>query len=217
VSLLSYKEQGYLPEALLNFLAQLAWTHPESKDIYSLDEMMNLFTWERVQKTGAIFGIDKMKWFNGQYIRGLSDEELALRLRDFTSLVYEDILRVVPLVKDRLVVLKEFDDLVAFVFEEMTFDKDLLIGKNQTAESTRMALLESAAVLAELNDWSQEAWEAAIRQLADKLGWKAGDLFMALRVAITFSKTSPPLRESMEVIGREQSLQRIQAAAQRLR
>ena len=216
VSILSYKEQGVLPEALINFLAQLAWTHPEGKDIYSLDEMMELFTWERVQKTGAIFGMDKMRWFNGQYIRALSDEELALRLRDYTSLVYEDILRVVPLIKDRLVVLSEFDDLVAFVFEELPYEKELLIAKSQSEESTRMALSEIAAALAELDDWSQEPWEKTIRDVAEKLGWKAGDLFMAIRVAITYSKTSPPLRESMEAVGREQSLQRIQAASQRL-
>ena len=79
-----------------------------------------------------------------------------------------------------------------------------------------MALSEIAAALAELDDWSQEPWEKTIRDVAEKLGWKAGDLFMSIRVAITYSKTSPPLRESMEAVGREQSLQRIQAASQRL-
>lgn len=216
VSILSYKQQGYLPEALINFLAQQGWSHPEGKEIYDVDEMIAKFSWDRVPKTGSIFDFDKLQWFNGQYIRAMSDEEVALRLRDYSTHVYEDILRVLPLVKDRLVLLNEFDDLVAYLFEELDYDKSQLIPKNQTAESTRLALAEAVQTLNDLGDWGQESWEAAIRQLAEKLGWKAGELFMTLRVAITFSTASPPLRESMVLLGREPSLARIQAAVEHL-
>jgi glutamyl-tRNA synthetase len=216
VSILSYKQQGYLPEALLNFLAQQGWSHPEGKDIYSIEEMIEKFSWDRVPKTGSIFDFDKLKWFNGQYIRALPDEEIALRLRDYSLHTFEDILRVLPLVKDRLVVLSEFDDLVEFLFRELDYDKDLLVTKNQSADSTKSALAEVLASLAALDDWSQEPWEQAIRAVAQDSGWKAGDLFMSIRVAVTFATASPPLRESMVLLGKDRSLQRIDAAAKRL-
>lgn len=216
VSILSYKQQGYLPEALINFLAQQGWSHPEGKEIYSVDEMISLFSWDRVPKTGSIFDFDKLKWFNGQYIRSMADTELALRLREYSLHVYDDILKVLPLVKDRLVVLSEFDALVEFVFDELDYDRQLLIPKQQTAASTRQVLADVVSVLSSLSDWSQEPWESAIREVAANHDWKAGELFMCLRVAVTYATASPPLRESMALIGKQQSLERIQAAIQRL-
>ena len=85
VSLNSYKEQGYLPEAIINFLAQQGWSHPEGKDIYSLDEMIHLFDWDRVPKTGSIFGFDKLNWYNGQYIRALDQKDLTQRLTEYSK------------------------------------------------------------------------------------------------------------------------------------
>lgn len=216
VSLQSYKEQGYLPEALINFLAQQGWSHPEGKDIYSLDEMVHLFTWQAVQKTGSIFSFDKMKWFNGQYIRAYSVERLADMLTDYSKHSKSEITRVLPLVHDRLVLLSEFDELVEFLFSKLDYDKDELVGKKVTVESTRQMLRRAMEVLAELTSWDQEPWESALRKLAEELQVKAGDLFMALRVAITFSRTSPPLRESMELLGREESIQRIELAIKKL-
>jgi glutamyl-tRNA synthetase len=169
-----------------------------------------------VPKTGSIFDFNKLKWFNGQYIRAFSTEELAKRLVDYSVHPKQEIERVLPLIHDRLVLLGEFDELVAFLFEEQDYDTSLLIGKNHSAESTRDALSEVTIRLASLADWPQEEWETAIREVATGLGWKAGDLFMALRVAITFSTASPPLRESMVLLGREKSLARLHQAVQKL-
>lgn len=216
VSLLSYQEQGFLPEALLNFLSQLAWTHPEGKDVYSMDEFMDLFDWKRVQKTGAVFGMDKMRWFNGQYIRACDPDVLAKKLQKYSQHPMAEIRRVLPLIHDRLVVLGEFDDLVEYMFAEQEYEVSMLIGKKQSAESTRQALAQALQALLRLEEWDQEPWESSLRQTADELGWKAGELFMALRVAITFSTQSPPLRESMVLLGRDVSVRRIEAAIKKL-
>ena len=216
VSLLSYKEQGYLPEALLNFLAQQGWSHPEGKDIYSMEEMISLFSWDRVPKTGSIFSFEKMQWFNGQYIRQLSVDDLAGRLEDYSRHSVAEIKRVAPLIHDRLTVLGEYDDLVEFLYGTLDYESDLLLGKNQTLESTRQLLQAIQDRLMHLDDWSQESWESALRGLAEEQGCKAGELFMTLRVAITFAKASPPLRESMELLGREESIRRIELAIKKL-
>lgn len=216
VSLLSYKEQGYLPEALVNFLSQLAWTHPEGKDVYSLEEMMNLFSWDKVQKTGAIFGIEKLQWFNGQYIRQLSIEDLVSRIEQYSRHAPTEIKRVLPLVHDRLTVLGEYDQLVEFLYDTMDYEADLLIGKNQTVETARELLAAIQGKLMKLDSWEQEPWESALRGLAEEWEVKAGELFMTLRVAVTFAKASPPLRESMELLGREESIRRIELAIKKL-
>ncbi len=216
VSLLSYKEQGYLPEALLNFLAQQGWSHPEGKDIYSIDEMISLFTWDRVPKTGSIFSFEKMQWFNGQYIRAYSAERLASMVEEYSRHPASEIKRVLPLVHDRLTVLGEFDELVEYLYDTLDYDTAWLIGKNQTVELTRELLEAMQGRLMKLDSWEQEPWESALRGLAEEQGIKAGQLFMTLRVAITFTKASPPLRESMELLGRDESIKRIELAIKKL-
>src|SRR5690606_3778015 len=109
VSLMSYKEKGYLPEALVNFMSQLGWSHPEGKEIYSIDEMIATFSWDRVPKTGSVFSWDKLDWFNGQYIRAMSVKELSVRLEEYSRHDRAEIERLLPLIHDRLTVLSEFD------------------------------------------------------------------------------------------------------------
>jgi glutamyl-tRNA synthetase len=121
-----------------------------------------------------------------------------------------------PLVHDRLTVLSEFDELTAFLYESLEYDAALLIAKNQTVELTRELLQAIQARLMKLVSWEQEPWESELRNLAEELGYKAGDLFMTLRVAITFAKASPPLRESMELLGRDESIRRIELAIKKL-
>jgi glutamyl-tRNA synthetase len=217
VSILSYKEQGYLPEALVNFLSQLGWSHPEGKDIYSLEEMIELFSWQRVPKTGSVFSFDKMRWYNGQYIRKLAADDLVSRLTEYSRHPEIEIARVVPLIHDRLVLLSEFDDLVAFLYEDPEYEQSLLIGKNQSAESTKAALVRVQEALVALpQPWNHADWEAQMRAIANDLGWKAGDLFMTLRVAMTGSTQSPPLFESMELLGVATCLARVTIAIEQL-
>ena len=117
---------------------------------------------------------------------------------------------------DRLTILSEFDDLVEFIFSHQEYESQLLVGKKQTAASTRQALQQLLAALLKLESWDQEPWEATVRQVAADREWKAGELFMALRVAVTYSTASPPLRESMELLGRDESIRRIEAAIKKL-
>ena len=217
----AYREQGYLPEAMANFLAFLGWSPGTEEEIFSLDELVQRFDLSRVQKAGAIFDADRLDYLNGVYIRSLADEQLALRLRPFLPDRVDDesILRLVPLVRERLVRLADVAPLVGFLFEtdatvRSWYDAGELLPKKRNAEDASLALSTARRTLEDLaeDDWAADVLESRMRGAAETLGWKAGDLFKPLRVAVTGRTVSPPLFESLELLGRPQSLARIDAA-----
>ncbi len=206
VSILSHRDRGYLPEAINNFLALMGWSHPEKKDIFSLDEFLKIFTLDRITLTAPVYDIEKLNWINGSYIRSLTDEELAARLSAGfvpAACSTELLAKIVPLVKERLVTLKDFDDLASFFYlepsaVEMTVDdKEYL--------SVAKDLLASC-------EWSKEGIEGSLIPAVKDHGWKNGPFFAALRLAVTGKKISPPLSESMVILGREKVLARLSSA-----
>jgi len=220
-----YKAEGYLPEALVNFLGLMGFSMPGDREVFSIEEMVREFTFERIALGGPVFDLEKLAWLNGVYIRRLSADELARRLCDgFVTPGWDQglVRRSIPLVQERLRTLKEYADRVRFIFEDLPgYDPALLIPAKKgrplkTPAETREALDRAAAVLGELADWTSDAIEQRLRILAEETGWKPADLFMALRVAVTGSTVSPPLTASMEVLGRERSVRRIAEAAERL-
>jgi glutamyl-tRNA synthetase len=217
----AYREQGYLPEAMANFLAFLGWSPGTEEEIFTLDELSERFDITKVHKGGAIFDADRLDYLNGVYIRSLSDEQLALRLRPFLPDRVDDasILRLVPLVRERLVRLSDVAPLVGFLFEtdatvRSWYDPEELLPRKRSAADASLALSTASGVLRELGDedWAADVLESRMRTAADTLGWKAGDFFKPMRVAVTGRTVSPPLFESLELLGREQSLARIDAA-----
>lgn len=221
--LLWFREQGYLPEALRNFLQLLGYPPAEGDtEVETFDAFVAGFDWSKVNTVGPVFDLDKLNWLNGHYIRALAPDELAERIVEhlvFTGVWtdpdaarVETLRRATPLVQERLVLLSEALDKLAFLF---TDDADLVI-----EDAARASLPGDAAgildlareALADLPDWDTAGIEAALRgALLDTAGLKPRVAFAPVRVAVTGSKVSPPLFESLAVLGRESTLARIDA------
>ena len=221
----AYREDGYLPEAMVNFLAFLGWSPGTEEEIFSLDELARRFEIEKVHKGGAVFDRERLDHLNGVYIRALSDEQLALRLRPWVpdAVSDDDVLRVVPLVKERLVRLGDVAELIGFVWEPDDvvagwYEPELLPPKKGGPLEARVALEGAIAVIEELDeaDFSADVLEQRFRSAAEAAGMKAGEFFSPTRVAVTGRTVSPPLFASLELLGRERSLARVRRALHRL-
>ncbi|MBI2195013.1 MAG: glutamate--tRNA ligase [Planctomycetes bacterium] len=216
-----YRQQGYLPEALVNFLGLLGWSMSDGREKFSFDEMVADFNWERVGTTGPIFDFHKLDWLNGLYLRALSIPDLRRRLVSERCIESEERLEaiapVLPLIQERIKKLSEFRPMADFFFQDpRDYEPALLVPKKREASDVRQALARSREVIARADPWTWEKLEADIRALADQLQWKPGDCFMPLRVAVTGSTQSPPLFQSLAVVGREVTLRRIDAALAKL-
>ena len=226
-SALEYREMGYLPQAMVNFLTLLGWSLDDRTEIFSKDELFRSFSLERVSKSGAVFSADKLAWLNGHYIRESSPDELADALLEYweryppagiAELPARDyLLRIVPLVRERLKTLGDAAPLVGFFFaDEVEYDSRELVQKRMDSESTKGALQASLTALQELDEFQADSIEAVLRPLAAELGVKVGQLLGSLRVATTGLRVSPPLFETLELLGRERCLAAIRTAADRL-
>lgn len=198
-----YREKGYLPEAIRNYLATLAWSHPEGREIFSTEEMIRVFDIGRIQTTAPIFNTEKLRWFNGEYLRAKDDKELAGLILGFEKRIPsggEDLIpRILPLVKERMKTLSEFWPLASFFFlRPAAHEKDL--------DAMALEILQEVLPQA---DWNHESLEKLIREAAAAHSVKAKDLFMQLRIAVTGKTVGPPLLESLEILGKSETLRRI--------
>ncbi len=227
VAISEFRQAGYLPEAMLNFLALLGWSLDDRTELLSRQQLIENFSLERVSKTAAVFNRQKLDWMNGVYIRRLEPEDfleraLAFLERDLPPgvprpLSREYVARITPLVQERVRTLADIAPLTTFFFtDHLEYDGALLVGKGMTPESTRRALAVSRQRLAALADFSAGALEGLLRPLAEELGLKTGQLFGALRVAVTGQTAAPPLFDTMSVLGKETCLKRIDAALDKL-
>ena len=227
VSITEYREQGYLPEAMVNFLALLGWSLDDRTEVLSRQELIDNFSLERVSRTAAIFNKDKLNWMNGVYIRSLTLEDFTQRALPFLNndLPLEvkrppsvDYVReIMPLIQERARTMAEVADLAQFFFvDELNYDASLLVGKDTTRESATRALEIGQQRLEQLEVFDVESLEVMLRPLAAELGLKTGQLFGTLRVAVTGRTAAPPLFQTMAVLGKERCLRRIEAALARL-
>ena len=227
VSVTEYYEQGYLPEAMINFLALLGWSLDDKTEILSRRELIDNFSLERVSRTAAVFNQDKLNWMNGVYIRGLTAAEFYEAVEPYLMMdksageaviCNEEYVRnILPLVHERARTLAEVAGLAQFFFEdELDYAPDLLIGKGMSRESTTAALKTTQQRLDELKAFDNDPLEALLRPLAVELGLKTGQLFGALRTAVTGRTAAPPLFQTMAVLGKERCLKRIEAALDKL-
>jgi glutamyl-tRNA synthetase len=221
VSLNYYRRAGYLPEAMLNYLALMGWAISADRDEFTLDEFIAAFTLDSITLGGPVFDLEKLTWMNGKYMRKLAVPELLARLRA-TVLSDEYLLRVLPLAHERVDKLEDFMEYARFFFVgEVGYDaeaRDKLVAKKRTPADTAAALarlLEEA--LDPLLEWNAANLEQVLRAFAEAQGWKPGDLFMPLRIAVTGKAATPPLFETMEVLGREVCRRRLRAAVELLR
>jgi glutamyl-tRNA synthetase len=229
-----YRAQGYIQEAFVNFLALLGWSSGTEEEIFTLGELVERFDLSRVQSGGAVFDRERLEWLNGQWIRKLSDEELVERILPFVvaSLqqleaagavarmpTAEDLRPLIPMIRERMSTLDAAGALVDFLFvDELTLEPSMLVPKRWDAATTVVALTAARSVIADVGEVSFEAdeLEAPLRQLAEDRGWKVGDLFMAIRVAVTGKTATPPLFDTLVALGYERTLHRIDAAREML-
>jgi glutamyl-tRNA synthetase len=228
VSILEFRENGYLPEAMFNFIALIGWSLDDKTELMTKQQLIDYFSLDRIGKTGAVFNREKLEWMNGVYIRDLSPENFVER-----SLPYLDkglpgvvkrpldadyVRKVLPLVQERAKTLTELPELVEFFFvDELEYDAEMLIAKKMTLELTVMVLEESLKRLEAIESFDEESLENMLRPLAEELELKTGQLFGALRNAVTARTATPPLFQTMAVLGRECCLERINTALDKLR
>lgn len=217
VSLDWYRKKGYLPEALLNFLALMGWSIEDGREIFSLQEMIDNFTWDRVKKSGPVFDLQKLDWLNGEYIRAMSDEELLERMLKGGYTAHSDqprhiLIEIVKLVRERMVTLSEFDELTGFFFATEPYDAEMLVPKKKDADFAAGVLEELKDALEKVDSWKTEDLESALQEFCEEGGWKRRDVYMPLRVAVTCRRVSTPLFETMEILGREECMRRFHNA-----
>jgi glutamyl-tRNA synthetase len=211
---LEYREDGYLPEAVVNFLAFLGWSPGTVEEIFSMDELVQRFSLEKVQPSPAVANLDRLDWINGQFIRRLSPPELATRLAErMPGIPPARLEPLVPLVQERLRTLAEGPAMLQFLFQAPDrYDPTTLVPKGRDGASTAQALTAASALLRGLGDWSPQALDAGLREVAERIGWTTKDFFMALRVAITGRTVTPPLIESMVQLGKDEVVRRLDRA-----
>jgi glutamyl-tRNA synthetase len=229
-----FRAQGYLPEALMNYLALVGWSYDGVREIFSKEDLLELWSLERVSPSPATFDYKKLLWFNQYYINHIIDlDDLTRRVVPFLARAgladpaaadpthpdYPHIREVVALLKDRLETLAQAPELMSYFFQEELepYDPALLVPKKTEPRAVLEALEATLAVLQEMDVADEAAVEARLRALAEERGLKAGQLFMPIRVAITGRDKSPGLFETMRVLGNERVRTRLAAAIEKLR
>jgi len=227
VSITEYDERGYLPEAMVSFLALLGWSLDDKTEIMSRQELIDSFSLERVSRTAAIFNHDKLLWMNGVFIRKLSYEDLKQKIMPFLEsrlpkevkrpISQQYVRRIVPLIQERINILAEAAIYADFFFiDTPEYDASILVGKKMTRETTLEALKAAEERLSLLESFDHDLLEDTLRCLTVDLGLKTGQFFGLLRVATTGRNATPPLFDTMEVLGREKCLERIRVAIAKL-
>ncbi len=206
VDLRIYKKEGLLPQALVNFLCLLGWSHPEGKEIFDMEEFIRFFSLERVRKAGPIFDLSKLNWINGEYIRKLSPSELGDEIYEFFNGKYPKykIGKILPLVQTRIKNLKEFENLAGFFFEKPKVVKDLF-GVNY-----KRHLKVAFELLSGLKNFNIENLNKAFKKAIEENSFNTGDFFMDLRIAIAGSRITPPINESILILGKKETLHRLE-------
>ena len=221
-----YIDQGFIREALLNYLALLGWATGTEEEVLSLDEIIDRFDIADVHKGGAVFDRERLEWLNGQWIRRLDPDDLIDRLRPFLAAELEagriermpadDELRsLLPVVQERLPTLGAIGDLVGFLWvDRLDLDPATLVPKRWDAATAVAGLAAAHETIAAVPEVVFEAdeLEPPLRTVAEERGWKAGDLFMAIRVAVTGRTATPPLFDTLVALGRDRTLERLERA-----
>jgi glutamyl-tRNA synthetase len=204
-----FRAEGYLPDARVNFLALLGWSYDDRTTIMSRDELVERFTLERVGASPAVFDYQKLDWLNGVYMRALPPEEFAERLVGYVreqGLGWDEglVRRAAPLVQEKITRLGEFPTFAGFLFRDVEPDPAQVDGDVVRA---------AGAALAETEPFTAPEIEASLRGLAERLELSPRKAFQPIRVAVTGSKVSPGLFESLELLGKDRALERLTAAA----
>ena len=221
VSLEYYERQGILPEAMLNFLALLGWSMPDDQEIFTLAEMIEHFSFDRLSLGGPVFDLQKLDWINGMYLRQLSPEALADRIQAQIVQPKLQLLadpaylqNILPLLQERITTLSDFHNMAAYFYDApLSYDTNLLVPKGRNPRETAKVLSDVGEHLQRHDGpWTDADLEQAMRVYVEGSKWDNRSLFMALRVTMTGRTASPPLFATMEVLGRDACLARLEDA-----
>ena len=219
-SILEYRDAGYLPEAVLNFLSLLGWSPRDDTEVMPRDEIVSRFSLDSLNESPAVFDPEKLQWMNGVYIRNMPADDLAERLlpvldRDLPASVERPldpdyVHRLTPLIHERLKLLTEAPDLLEFFYvEPPTPTSEDLIQRRMDSSSTASALRAALEVIESFEPFEPDPLEAEFRALAERLSLKPGQLFGSLRAALTGRRVAPPLFDTMSALGRPRSTTRV--------
>ena len=206
VSARGFLSDGYLPEAMLNYLMLLGWNPGGEKEIFTLREFAEIFDLKDLNKSNQKFTFEKLNWFNQHYIRSLDEKELIARLKPFTTRSEQEISKVLPLVKERMITLKDFDSLTEYFFDSPKIDQTLLA----KYPDTKRVLDNTISTLEE--DFDGKILEENARAFCQTNDVKVGDYFMILRLATTGRAQTPPLWDVMQILGKDETLERLKHA-----
>ena len=225
-SVTEYRDDGVLAEAMLNYLACLGWNDGTEKEIYSKEELIKCFSVDRIQNSGARYDENKLYWYNGQWIRKIFDEKgaeaLYTRTKDFWPESAKEAdddykVKVLSIIYDRLKTLSDLRSMTDYFFEEPKIDLDMLVNNKflkKMSESEIESLLKLVVrKLSDINKWDADSIQAALNELLNETKKKPAELFSLIRIAISFAPFSPALNLTLEVLGKETSLARLNAAA----
>ncbi len=210
-----FRKEGYLPEAMINYLALIGWSPGTEEEVFTLEELVQRWRIEQVHRAGGKWDRDRLNFFNGVWIRKLSDEDLLQRLEPFVPAEWDRALlrKVIPLIKERMTTLAEAKDLIDFLFvEPLSHDRTILVPKKRESHETVTALSRVTVALRFLEPFVAERIEQAIAAVAADVGWSVRDVTIATRAAVTGRKVGPPLYESLALLGKDRALGRLEAA-----
>ncbi len=201
-------DKGYLPHAILNYLMLLGWAPKDNKELFTLEEFVQSFDQDGVQKSNPVFNSEKLDWFNGQYIRQLTDSELSKLIFDFYKGKYdmERVEKLTPLVKDRIKKISDFETLAGYVFEEK---ESMKITENYSEH-----ILAALNAIENIEDWTKENIDRDLLSVVTNNNFKTGKFFQDLRGAIAGSSVTPPLNDTLLIIGKDETLRRLKKSIQ---
>lgn len=216
------EQLGYLPEAVLNWIALMGWSFDDHTEFFTKEELIKDFSLERLNPSPAAINFQKFDYFNANYIRKLDDEELAKRIKPFfdkqnLKADMPTLVKIAPIIRERLVTLDDAIDMAAFFFKEFpSIRAEQLLGKDMDRVESLKVIQGTIDVLKGLPELNKEQTEPLLREFVEQCGWSAGQAFGILRMAITGQKVSPPLFESIEIIGMKTVMERLANATQLL-
>ena len=225
VSLKAYRQGGYLPEAMFNYMCLLGWSYEAETTVFTREQAVERFDLGAVSKNAAIFDPEKLEWMNGVYIRALDPADFIARAlpliedglgRELTGAEREQVAALGPLVQERVKLLTEVPDMMSFVFEGALSYDEKSWHKVMETETTPAALDAALGRLTAVEEWAASAIEAELRAMLDELALNARKGLQPIRVAVTGSTVSPPLFETLEVLGRDVTLDRLRTARAKL-
>ena len=234
VSVRDFTDAGYMPEALVNFVAFLGWNPGDERELFTLKELEKAFSLEQASKAAAVFNREKLDWYNKQYMMLIDLEELAARALPFfvdqgvvslkeleadAATMKRQVAKAVALEQGRAATLRELVDASGYLFADaLIYDAVLLVWKKSTAENTKNILTQLEAFLSDIQEgeWVQESLENQVKPWIEKQGYGTGDVLWPMRVALSGQKNSPGPHEIAEVLGREKTIQRLEQAIGKL-